>query len=68
MSKCSELPKSNGSCRSNEDRSVSHFDSNNILTKITHQRTPTGRPKAPEMGYGPNAGQTYFGPKGGTKK
>ena len=57
-----------GTCIRNDDGSVSHYDKNKILTAVTHNTTLTGRPKSDEMGYGPNAGKTFFGPKGGTDK
>jgi len=58
----------NGSCQRNDDGSVSHYDNDGFLTCVTHNTTLSGRPKPDEIGYGPNAGTTYFGPKGGTDK
>lgn len=55
-------------CYRNDDGSVSHYDEHGNLTRITHVVTPTGRPKDDIIGYGPNVGKTYFGPKGGCKK
>jgi hypothetical protein len=57
--------KPKGTCFRNDDGSVSHCDNEGFLTRITHDTTLSGRPKPDTIGYGPNAGDTYFGPKGG---
>jgi hypothetical protein len=43
----------------NDDGSYSHYDRKGYLTRITNDKTFTGRKKKDTIGYGPNKGKTY---------